>query len=210
MTIHRAVALATLLAILPAGRAVVALDDDAKAGIDGEGYVGSWLVLAPIKLDEGQDGAEGLGKEQVKDEAALKPKAGDKVDVAGKELAWKAAEAEDGILDFNKLLGDTTEQSVGYAVTYLMAEDDVADVTFKVGSDDQVCLYLNGKRIHSVAEARPFEKDEDTVAGLSLKKGRNVLVMKVVNEGEDWEGSVRVLGKDGALIKGLKATTKAE
>jgi hypothetical protein len=91
-----------------------------------------------------------------------------------------------------------------------LAEDDVADVTFKVGSDDQVRIYLNGKRIHSVDEARPFEKDEDTVGGLSLKKGRNVLVMKVVNEGEDWEGSLRVLGKDGAPIKGLKATTKAE
>jgi hypothetical protein len=211
MMIHRAAVLATILAILPAGRAVVALeDDDAKGGIDAEGYIGSWLVLSPIKLDEGQGGAEGLAKEQVKDEADLKPKAGDKVEVAGKELAWKAAEAEDGVVDFNKIIGEVTEQSVAYAVSYLESDEDQADVTFKVGSDDQVRVYLNGKRVHSNDEARPFEKDEDTIAGLSLKKGRNVLVLKVVNEGEDWSGSVRVLDKDGAPIKGLKATTKAE
>ena len=210
ITIYRAVVLAAVLAVLPATRTIRALEDDPKVGIDGEGYLATWLVLSPIALAEGQQGAEGLAKEQVKDESGLKPKLGDKVDLAGKEMTWKLAEAKEGVLDFNELNGGTTEQSVAYAVSYIMADQDHDGVTLKVGSDDQVRVYLNGKLVHSIDEARALEKDEDTIAGLTLKKGRNVVVLKVVNEGEDWQGSVRVLDKEGAPIAGLKATTQAE
>ncbi len=207
---NRAVALATILAILPAGGMVVALDDDDKPGIDGEGSIRAWLVLAPIALEDGQDGAQGLEKEQIQDEATLKPRVDNTVEVAGKELTWKVADAEQGILDFNKFVGKETEQSVAYAVSYLEAEKDLANVILKIGSDDEIRVYLNGKRVHSYDEGREFEKDEDTVDGLSLKKGRNVLVLKVVNEGQDWMGSVRVLDMDGVPIKGLQAMTRPD
>jgi len=210
MTINRAMALATILAIVPLTGAVLALDDAKQAGIDGDGYLSSWLVLAPIPMEEGQGGSDGLGKEQVKDEASLNPKAGDKTKAGEKELTWKEAEAKEGVVDFNAYLGEKTEHSVAYAVSVIVADEEKADVTIKVGSDDQVRVYLNGKKIHSNDEARPLEKDQDSIGGITLKKGRNVLVLKVVNEGDDWSGSARILDKDGAPIKGLKATTKPE
>ena len=181
-----------------------------KDGIDAEGYVRTWLVLAPLPLKEGQEGANALAEEQVKGEANLKPKAGDKIDVGGKDLAWKECPAKDQILDFNGVLGKKTENSVGYAVAYIVADADFADVTLKLGSDDQIKVYLNGKPIHSNDEGRPFEKDEDSVPGLSLRKGRNVLVVKVVNEEEDWAMSACFIDKDGKPVTGLKATTKPE
>jgi len=52
-------------------------------------------------------------------------------------------------------------------------------------------VYLNGKPIHSNDEGRPFEKDEDSVPGLSLRRGLNVLVVKLINEEEDWAVSAR-------------------
>jgi hypothetical protein len=64
--------------------------------------------------------------------------------------------------------------------------------------------------VHSNDEGRAFEKDEDTVPALSLKKGLNVLVVKVVNEEEDWAVSARFLDKDSKPAPGLKATTKPE
>jgi len=211
MTTFRAMALATILAFLPLNRGLVAFDDDdVKNGIDGEGYISSWLVLAPIPLEEGVEGASAIAKEQIKDEASLKPKAGEKVELGGKEYAWKAAKADDGELDFNEFLGQETENSVAYAVTTLVLGEEKTDVTLKLGSDDQVRVYLNGKQIHSNDEARPLEKDEDSVEGLTLKKGRNVLVVKVVNEGSDWATSVRFVDKDGAPIKGISATIEPE
>src|SRR5271156_4854916 len=94
--------IAVLAAVLP-GATVVG--DDAKDGIDAEGYVCAWLVLAPIPLKEGQTGANALEKDPVTGEANMKPGAGDKVDVGGKDLTWKECYAKEQILDFNDLLG---------------------------------------------------------------------------------------------------------
>ncbi len=182
--------------------------DQIKDGIDSEGYVCTWLVLAPIPLKEGQGGAAALDEEPVKGESNLKPEAGDKITVGGKQLTWTEGLAKDQVLDFNGLLGQETENSVGYAVAYIIAPADVTGLTLKLGSDDQIKVYLNGKPIHSHDEARPFEKDEDSIPDLSLKKGLNVLVVKVVNEAEDWLVSARIVDKDGKPVEGLKALTK--
>ena len=197
-----------LMAILAAVLPATVVGDQIKDGIDTEGYICTWLVLAPLPLKQGQEGAGALDEEQVKGEANLKPEAGDKLDVDGKDLTWKECPAKDQVLDFNSLLGKRTENSVGYAVAYITADADVADLTLKLGSDDQVKVYLNGKPIHSNDEGRPFEKDEDSVLGLSLRRGLNVLVVKLINEEEDWAVSARFVDKDGKPVAGLKATTK--
>ena len=50
-----------------------------------------------------ESGADALGKEQVKDEAKLKPKAGAKVKVGDKELVWKEHGCKEHLLDFNAI-----------------------------------------------------------------------------------------------------------
>jgi len=101
-------------------------------------------------------------------------------------------------------LGATTEYSVGYAVVYVVADDDMKDVRMKTGSDDQARVYLNGKQVLNQPDARPLEKDQDTTT-VSLKKGTNVIVFKVVNEGMDWSGCLRFTDAGGTPLKGLKA-----
>jgi hypothetical protein len=197
--------MAMLAALLPSAPVV---GQGANEGLDAEGYIRPWLVLAPIPLKEGQDGTAALDEEQIRDEANLKPKPGDKIDVRGKELAWKECATQDQVLDLNHVLGKRTENSVGYAVVYLVADADLTELTLKLGSDDQVKVYLNGKLIHSIDEGREFEKDEDSVSDLTLKAGLNVLVLKVINEEEDWSASTRFLDKDGKPVSSLKATTQ--
>jgi hypothetical protein len=182
--------------------------DEPKDGIDADGYVCTWLVLAPIRLKEGQGGAAALDEEPVKGESNLRPARGEKLTVGGKQLTWTERLAKEQVLDFNGLLGKETENSLGYAVAYIIAPADVTGLTLKLGSDDQIKVYLNGKPIHSHDEARPFEKDEDSIPDLSLRKGVNVLVVKVVNEAEDWVVSARFVDKDGKPVEGLAATTK--
>jgi hypothetical protein len=176
---------------------------DEKAGTDGEGFIQQWLVLAPIPLKDGEDGATGLGREAIADEAKLKPKAGDKIKAGDKELAWKAYAAKDHLLDFNGYLGAQTEDAIGYAVTYVTVGEDMT-VKMKTGSDDQCKVWLNGKEVLKVTDARPTEKDQDTTE-VSLKKGVNVLVAKVVNEKIDWSFCVRFVDKDDKPVAGLSA-----
>jgi hypothetical protein len=175
------------------------------AGVNEEGFITTWLLLAPIPLDENQSGADALGKQQLKAEAKLRPKAGDKVKVGGKDLVWKAYKAKDHFFDFNDFLGAQTEDSVGYAVCYIHAPGELKGAKLKVGSDDQCLVYLNGKEVIKNADARALEKDQNT-AEVTLNKGVNVLVFKVVNEKIDWSGCARFMDKDDQVIKGLKVT----
>jgi hypothetical protein len=169
-----------------------------------EGFVRNWLVLAPIPLDEGQSGAEGVDKQQIKDEAKLQPVEGDKVKVGTKELTWKKHHNPEHIIDFNAILGAQTEDSVGYAVCYLVADAELKGLKMKTGSDDQLKVYLNGKEVFKNAEARSSDKDQDTTENITLNKGVNVLILKVVNEKVDWHGCVRFVDKDDKPVKSFK------
>lgn len=198
-----AAAPAVLAAALAAGGA--ARPDDAS-GLDDDGYVVRWLVLAPIPFAGDADGAEALGKEQVKGEAKLAPKAGDKVKVGDKELAWKEHAGKDGVLDLNEVAGDITPNSIGYAVAYVVAPED-ARAVMKTGSDDQAKAWLNGKEVYKNEQGRAHEPDQEDTP-VELKKGVNVLVVKVVNETFEWKFSVRFTDTDGKPVKGLTVRAK--
>jgi hypothetical protein len=194
----------TLLAFI--GRAVSA---DDKSGTNDEGFITTWLLLAPIPLGENASGADAVVKEQVTGEANLKPKAGDKQKVGDKELEWKEYKAKDYFFDFNDHLGKQTEDSAGYAVCYIIADSDMDGLKLKTGSDDQAKVYLNGKDVLKQDQARSLDKDQDST-NVSLKKGVNVLIIKVINEKVDWSGCARITDKDDRPVKNLKATTKPE
>ena len=193
------------LALLLLFAAAVTAND--AAGVNDEGFVQKWLVLAPIPFADSQNGAEALDKEQVKDEAKLKPSAGEKVKIGDKELAWKEHTCKEHLLDFNALLGNTTEDSVAYAVTFIVAPEDLKGVKMKTGSDDQAKVYLNGKEVFKFTDPRPADKDQDTTE-VTLRKGVNVLVAKVVNEKMDWSFCVRFTDKDDKPLTNLKSQTK--
>jgi hypothetical protein len=176
-----------------------------ETGLNDNGFITTWLLLAPIPLGEGQSAADALDKEQLKKEAKLQPKAGDKVKVGDKELVWKTYRAKDYFFDFNDFLGKETEDSVGYAVCYVHAAAEMKNVTLKTGSDDQAKIYLNGREVFKQEEGRPLEIDEDGTE-VTLRKGVNVLVFKIVNEKEDWSGCARFLDKEGEVIKNLKVS----
>jgi hypothetical protein len=177
---------------------------DEKTGVDEEGFIQHWLVLAPIPLQENQSGADAVDKEQLKGEAKLKPKAGAKVKVGDKELTWKKHFCKEHLLDFNAFLGGQTEDSVAYAVSFIDSPEDLKGVKMKTGSDDQVKVYLNGKEVFKHTEARAADKDQDTTE-VTLKKGVNVLVVKVVNEKIDWSFCVRFTDKDDKPLTKLKS-----
>jgi hypothetical protein len=202
----RSTLLATVGIVVLLVAAVRAEDTSNKP--DEEGFIRNWLVLAPLPFGEAQNGAEALGKEQVAGEAKLQPKEGDKVKSGDKELTWKPVKLDSHLLDFNAFLGNQTEDSVGYAVCYVVTDDEMKDLTMKTGSDDQAKVYLNGKEIFKNEEARPADKDQDSTPNVTLKKGVNILVFKVVNEKVDWSGCLRFTDKDGKPITNFKVNLK--
>jgi WD40 repeat protein/serine/threonine protein kinase len=168
------------------------------------GAISHWLVLAPIPFG-GHDGARALARQQVPNEARLRPRTGDPVQVGGSTRAWRECQLQDYALDFKALSQPAgTDWSVAYAVCYLESQTDRSGLLMKIGSDDQAKVFVNGKVVYQHEEPRPFVPDQDEVSGIELKAGPNVLVFKVVNETEDWRGSIRLTDAAGEPVKGLR------
>jgi uncharacterized Zn ribbon protein len=168
---------------------------------DAEGFIRNWLVLAPIAVAE-DSGASEIDKDFLKGEATIKPKAEDTVNVNGKELTWQAHKTSDFFIDFLQAFGKARGEDVaGYAVAYVIADDEMK-VNLSIGSNDQSKAWVNGKQIIKFAETRTLEKDTDS-GEVTLAKGQNVLVFKVINEKNNWQGCARFM-KDGAAVKNIR------
>jgi hypothetical protein len=173
------------------------------------GGIQPWLVLAPIPFEGRTNAAavQALDQEQIPQEAHLRPHAGDRIIVGGRQLVWR--EVRQYLINFNQLLNQPTEWSVAYAVCYLQSDADRTGLRMEVGSDDEAKIYLNGKEIYRNQGARTFLPDQDVVEGVELNSGLNVLVFKVVNETLEWEGSVRFTDAAGQPVKGIRVTLTA-
>ncbi len=170
---------------------------------DAAGYIRDWVMLAPIALPEGDSGADSTLKEQIRNEGALRPKAGDKIQIGGKELTWRNITATTNYFDFNAVLKTGNDHAAGYMVTYIECENEMPNLTVAVASNDQGRIYFNGVDIYAFTEARPLMLDADK-GRVTLKAGINVFVFKVVNELNSWQGAMRFLDKSGAPIRDLK------
>jgi WD40 repeat protein len=192
-------------------RALFAAEDYRRAG-----FLQDWLILAPIPLAVGQTGADGVDREQHPDEAQLRPKEGDSV--AGQELVWRKYRAEGAFIDFNAFLafidvkpflGRTYERNVAYAACYVHSDAERADLELRVGSDDQAKVYLNGTEVYKSLRPRGLALDQDSVR-VSLRRGTNVLVVKVVNEQGAWQGCLRFVDPLGQPVPGLRVSLTPE
>jgi len=174
---------------------------------DADGFIRNWLVLAPIAVQE-DSGASEIGKDFLGGEATIKPKPDQKVNVDGKILSWQAHETSDYFIDFRQAFGaERGEDAAGYAVAYVIA-DDAMNVKLSVGSNDQCKAWVNGKEILKFTETRTLDKDTDS-GDVALVKGQNVLVFKVINEKNSWQGAARFI-KDGAGVKTVKISLTPE
>ena len=168
---------------------------------DAEGFIRNWLVLAPIAVQE-DSGASEIDIDQLKGEASIKPKADERVTVNGKALTWKAHQTPDFFIDFVKSFGtERGEDAAGYAVAYVIADAEMK-VKLSIGSNDQAKAWVNGTPVVKFAETRTLEKDTDS-GDVTLAKGQNVLVFKVINEKNNWQGCARFI-KGGAGVKNIK------
>jgi hypothetical protein len=164
---------------------------------DAEGFIRNWLVLAPIAI-EGESGAAEIDRDFLRGEATAKPKAGDRVG----DLAWTAHQTTDYFVDFLQSFGKVRGEYVaGYALAYVVADEDMK-VTLALSTNDQGKAWLKGTPVFKFAETRTLEKDTDKIE-VALVKGQNVLLIKAINEVNNWQACARFL-KDGAPVKNLK------
>jgi hypothetical protein len=167
-----------------------------------EGFLRDWLLLLPLPLAPGESGSMAVDREQLRGEAGLRPRPGDRATVGGKELAWREYHSPEAVLDLNAVLRQATERSVAYAVCYIESDRDRNGLWLQVGSDDEAKAYLNGQEVYRSRVPRSLEA-LDTAGPVALVQGTNVLVLKVVNEGWSWEVCARLVDEEWRPAEGL-------
>jgi WD40 repeat protein len=166
-------------------------------------FIQDWLVLAPLALKDGEALADALDREQLEGEARMQPGVGERRPVDGKQYSWQKYHEDEPILNFNRFVGTVTAGSVAYAVCYVISQTERKDLLLQVGSDDQAKMYLNGHPVYKYTEVRALEV-VDPIGPVTLRKGTNILVIKVVNGGGDWECCARFVDSDCNPADGLR------
>ena len=184
----------TLLTVLSVCALTLPVSAQTSFRTEADGFIRNWLVLAPIPID-GQSGADQIHHDFLKGEGAITPKAADTVKIGDRTLAWQAHQAFASFIDFRVSFDPKGGEYVaGYAVAYVHA-DEAMSVTLGLGTNDQGKAWLNGKEVFVFEDARVLDQDSDRIP-VSLVKGQNVLILKVVNEVNSWQGCARFLRGD--------------
>lgn len=157
---------------------------------DAEGFIRNWLVLAPIAI-EGESGATAIDQPFLDGEASVTPKPGATLIIGSKPLTWKPLQTSDYYIDFLQAFPERGEYVAAYAVAYVTTDAEMK-ATLALSTNDQGKAWLNGKEVFKFAETRTLDKDTDRI-DVSLVKGRNVLMLKVVNEVNNWQACARFL-----------------
>lgn len=175
---------------------------------DAEGFIRDWLVLAPLSIGD-SSGTDEIDRKQFAEEAQPAAREGAKQKIGDKELTWTKVTAKDFFIDFRVLHPSQYEQVAGWAVAYVVSPAEKIGLTLRMNSNDQGKVYLNGKEVVKFTDTRTLEKEtEDSAANITLRKGTNIVVLKVVNQENNWQGSLRFVDKAGKPVTDLKIETK--
>jgi HEAT repeat protein len=153
------------------------------------GFVTRWWVIGPFK------DVKRLMKEDVV--ATGEPiDVNQKVEVAGKAFEWHRARVDDplGMLDIEQAVAEM-EDCGAYMYAEVTSDAD-RDVLLKIGSDDDVVCWLNGKQVHAFFGGRGYSPDQDVVRA-ALRAGSNTILLKVLNRGGDWVAGLRITDPSG-------------
>ena len=108
----------------------------------------------------------------------------------------------DGYVDFETIFGGDLNWVAAYAWTTLTVPDErIVHIHF--GSDDQAKIWLNGESIYTDSTAHSVAIDHATIP-VTLKPGKNSLLVKVCDEEIFWGFYLRITNADGKPFDDLK------
>jgi hypothetical protein len=184
-----------------------------------DGFLQRWLLLEPIKKPNRSNAVftdtyvrEALTTEYFPGQFTAVPHDGDKVTVAGEELAWHALDSANfnvKLFRFAYGLNKPTYGIVFWAVTVVDSPRELPNVRMAVGSNSASMWWLNGKEAVDLFGDRRMVMDDCVSKRLTLAKGRNVIRGAVINGPGMSDFCVRFLDEHGDPITDLSITLES-
>jgi hypothetical protein len=213
----------------PAG-AVPAAPDDASRSLatyftpatshpkapDSEGFLQRWLLLEPIAKPNrtntvftGTYVRNAFHTEYFPGQFTVVPHNGDKVTVAGQELAWHGLDSVNfnvKLFRFADGLKKPTYGVIFWAVTVVNSPREMKNVRLAAGSNSASMWWLNGQDVVDLFDDRRMVMDDVVSKRLTLNKGKNILRGAVINGPGLSDFCIRFIDEEGNPIKDLTTT----
>jgi len=180
---------------------------------DADGFLQRWLLLEPINKPNRSNTVftdsyirNAFNTEYFPNQFTMVPHDGDKVTVAGEQLAWHALDAADfnvRLFRFAYGLNKPTYGVLFWAVTVVNSDREMKNVRMSVGSNSASIWWLNDKEAVILAGDRRMVMDDCVSKRLTLNKGRNVIRGAVINGPGLSDFCVRFLDENGEPITDL-------
>ena len=173
------------------------MPEKAEAYIQKTGFIAehAWLTLGPF------NNTGGIGYD-----TAYIPEDTTQVDTTEKydgidgQISWQ--KSTDDTLNGYINLEENLDWGVAYAFATVISPDE-RKVQFRFDSDDQGKIWLNGKEVFAHTRTYSAEIDRDIVP-VTLKPGKNSILVKVCKEEEGWGFYLRITDTDGKPFDDLK------
>lgn len=180
---------------------------------DVDGFLQRWLLLEPINKPNRSNTVlsdsyvrNAFNTEYFPDQFTVIPHNGDKVTVAGQELAWHALDSANfnvKVFRFAYGLNKTTYGVIFWAVTIVNSPREIKNVRMAVGSNSASMWWLNGKEAVDIFGDRHMIVDDAVSRRVTLNKGRNIIRGAVINGPGLSDFCVRFIDESGKPIKDL-------
>ena len=155
-----------------------------------EGYILAWLSAGPYF-------------EKDKESSAIFDTAFEPEKPDAKNVKWKRLTQGVGSWEINlEAAFGGRDHCAAYMKTSIWSPAQ-QNARLELGSDDAIKTWLNGKLVHANFTNRGLSPRQDLVK-VKLLKGRNKLLLKVVDHEGGWAFCCRLRKPDGGPLKGLK------
>jgi hypothetical protein len=183
-----------------------------------EGFLQRWLLLEPINKPNRSNTVfkdsyirKAFDTLYFPSQFTGVPHDGDKVTVAGKELAWHALDATNFNVKLFRFAYGLRKQVYGvlfWTITIVNSPKEMKNVHMAVGSNSASMWWLNGDEAVILSGDRRMVMDDCVSKRLTLKKGENVIRGAVINGPGMSDFCVRFIDENGKPIKDLTTNFK--
>ncbi len=185
---------------------------------DPDGFLQRWLLLEPIDKPNRTNTVftdtyvrNAMNTEYFPGQFTVIPRNGDRVTVAGRELAWHALDSTNfnvKLFRFAYGLNKPTYGVLFWAVTIVNSPLEIKNARIAVGSNSASMWWFNGKEAVGLFGDRRMVMDDCVSKRLTLNKGRNVIRGAVINGPGMSDFCVRFIDENGDPIKDITQTVQ--
>ena len=182
---------------------------------DKDGFLQRWLLLEPLDKPAVRRSntmftdsfiRNAFNTEYFPNQFTVVPHDGDKVTVAGQELAWHDLETTNFSVKLFSFADGLNKQPYGvifWAVTVVNCPREMKNVRLAAGSNSASMWWLNGAEAVILSGDRRMVMDDCISKRLTLHQGRNVIRGAVINGPGLSDFCVRFIDENGQPIKDI-------